>query len=493
MKKKIILMASLVFVLVCLLALAVSAECVHEDSWEIKAGDGGALGNWEAINTCAVCGVVVADEFYAPVVESLGYSYYEGSFVQGFTINNESKAKYEEYTGFDFEYGIVAGVNSVVGNNPLDGEGNATNEKAVSYNLSANSLEHFDVKIVNIPKEKYDEKIIACAYVSVNGQVTYMDNDLVDNLVCGVSVNEIVDLLDNGVRPDGVYEYRQLTAEEMDIMTGGAYWFSSSNSYNVRLRKDNNYQRYAATRMFSREELTSDAYVVISEGWVARPEIWKVDENGNVKKNNPRPYGSAIGAGTYTVAELFKDTDEGQSDFVYLAFNVSDSGSSDIREMTPEGIARALRIYVPYNANVEAFEVENENVSVEGLKLLEWDKDSLISNAYWNCSANSTLYKGNDTSKTYYATKQFTEETLPVGSVIEVSAGYVYRREYWVNGNKVGSRGSLNSSYRIVVTEDFWDTESERAFNISKIIKENLTADDWDEVASAFKIYIPVN
>ena len=489
--KKIVLFAALTLLLGCLFSLVVSAECLHKDNWQLKTGDNGVFGEWEAMNICTECGAVLADEFYEPILKSLGYSYFDGSFVQGFEVDSEAMEKYKSYMGCDFEYGIVAGVSSVVGNSPLDSEGVVTNEKAVSYDLSANSLEHFDVKIVNIPSESYDEKIIACAYAIVNGEVIYSDNDLVDTRVPGISANEVFGLLEKGEKPSGLYEYRKLTAEEMDIMTGGAYWFSNSNSYSVRLTKDNNFQRYAATRMFSREELPKGSYVIISEGWVARPEIWKVDENGKVKKNNPRPYGSALGAGTYTVEELFKDTDEGQSEFYYMAFNVSDAGSTDVREMTPKGIAQALQIYVPYETKVNRFELENENISVEGLTLLEWDSTSLFSNAYWNCSGATTLYKGNDTSKTYYATKQFTKDTLPVGSVIEVSADYMYRAEYWVNSAKVGSRGSLNSSYRIVVTEDFWDKESERAFNISKIVKENLTADDWDDVASSFKIYIP--
>jgi hypothetical protein len=48
-------------------------------------------------------------------------------------------------------------------------------------------------------------------------------------------------------------------------------------------------------------------------------------------------------------------------------------------------------------------------------------------------------------------------------------------------------------TYRIVVTDEFWDGISDRGFNISTISKDTLTTDDRDSVASAFKIYIPVN
>ena len=73
-----------------------------------------------------------------------------------------------------------------------------------------------------------------------------------------------------------------------------------------------------------------------------------------------------------------------------------------------------------------------------------------------------------------------------------LQARYHSSPEYWVNSAKVGSRASVTDTYRIVITEDFWDTESERAFNVSTITKEALTADDYETVANAFRIYLPV-
>ena len=49
-------------------------------------------------------------------------------------------------------------------------------------------------------------------------------------------------------------------------------------------------------------------------------------------------------------------------------------------------------------------------------------------------------------------------------------------------------------TYRIVVTEEFWGNNiTQRGFTISTMYKDTLSKDDWDEVATAFKIYIPVN
>ena len=493
MKRKILLITSMVFVLASLLAIAVSAECVHNDSWEIRTGDDGILGDWEAINTCTECGVVLANEFYGPVLSSLGYSYCEGSFVQGFAFDKDAKESYEAYTNGSFEYGIVAGVTSIVGNTPVDTEGNAIAEKAVTYDLSSNGLSHFDIKVVNIPEEKYGEKIIACAYTIIDGEVVYADNDLVDTQICGVSVNEVVDLLENGTPVAGLYEYRQLTPEEMEILFA-QYWMSNASNFAERQTKNNTPRKFASTRMFTRSELPEGSYVVVASGWSVRAELWPADENGAPKKQTSRP--GTIGGGTYAIEKLWRDTVNAdgtvtQSADAFMAFNVSDGNGGYSEQMSPEGIAQVLQIYVPYTTKVAKNEVEpTENVSVEGLKAIEWTTDNLYAKKYWNNQgAVSTGARGGDE---YYATAVFTKETLPVGSVIEVNEGWLYRAEYWVNGAKGATRGNMVGTYRILVTEEFWEGCTERAFNISTLNKDKFTASDFDKVAEAFTIYVPV-
>ena len=493
MKKRILLFASMVFVLASLLAIAVSAECVHNDNWEIKTGDDGILGDWEAMNTCTECGVVLADEFYGPVLSSLGYSYYEGSFVQGFALDADARASYESYTGKSFEYGIVAGVTSIVGNTPVDTEGNATVEKAVTYDLSDNGLSHFDIKVVNIPEESYGEKIIACAYTLIDDQVVYADDCLVDTQVCGVTVNEVVDLITNGIPASGLYEYRQLTPEEMEILFA-QYWMSDASNFAERQTKNNTPRKFASTRMFTRDELPEGSYVVVASGWSVRAELWPADENGAPKKQTKRP--GSKSSGTYEIETLWRDTvnEDGtvtQSSDAFMAFNVSDGNSGYSEEMSPEGIAQVLRIYVPYDTKVEKKEYEKaDDVSVAGLTAIEWTTDNLYAKKYWNNQgAVSTGARGGDE---YYATALFTKETLPVGSVIEVNEGWLYRAEYWVDGAKGATRGNMVGTYRILVTEEFWEGCTERAFNISTVDKNKLTTGDFDTVAEAFKIYIPV-
>ena len=179
-------------------------------------------------------------------------------------------------------------------------------------------------------------------------------------------------------------------------------------------------------------------------------------------------------------------------EYKYMAFNISDANGGNVLSMSPEGIAEVLQIYVPSATKVATNTYEKTNdVSVEGLKLLEWDTTTLLKHKYHN---NTSLGPtSTSTNNAFYTTVAFTKDTLPVGSVIEINADWLYRAEYWVNSAKVSTRGGMVSTYRIVVTEEYWNGISERAFNISRTTNESLSSYTWDEVASAIKIYVPVN
>lgn len=491
MKRK-FLLAFLIISLVCLFALSVSAEeCEHVDNWEVKLSSEGALGDWEAINICPNCNTVLKDEFYEPLVECWGYSYYEDSFAQGFAINVKAVEKYESYTGKSFEYGVVAGVVNVVGNAPVSADGTTASEKAIAFNLSNNNTEHFEIKVVNVPKASVDEKIIACAYVADGGEVLYADGESVNALAAGITYNEVVGLLKNGDVPAGLEEYRKLTAEEMDILFA-QYWQSyNSKEYNVRRTTENTPKKFASTRMFTRDELPEGSYVVVGGGWSVRPEVWTVDGNGNVEVQKQADRSDIQDAGTYKIEDWWRDTADKKSGYEIMAFNVSDENGGYVDQMTPAGIAEVLKIYVPYKTKVAKNEVQKaENISVEGMKLLEWGETGLTPSSYYLSTNGTKLSTGN--SK-FYASPLFNKETLPIGAVIEINEGWSYRDERWINSQRASSRGPMMDAYRIEVTEEFWGNYTQRGFNISTINKEALSKADYETVADAFRIYLPNN
>ena len=91
------------------------------------------------------------------------------------------------------------------------------------------------------------------------------------------------------------------------------------------------------------------------------------------------------------------------------------------------------------------------------------------------------------------ATKKFTRQELPVGTVIEIAEGWQYRPEGW---NYTGSRPENVTIIRIVIDEDWWGSYTERAFNISMVTHTTSSNKpitlSTDEVAQTiFKIYVP--
>lgn len=120
----------------------------------------------------------------------------------------------------------------------------------------------------------------------------------------------------------------------------------------------------------------------------------------------------------------------------------------------------------------------------------------MFKNSYYTSTGHTNMTTNKDQGAVYYATRKFTKEELPVGTVIVIEDGWMYRPEYWINDAKVGanSRASVTSEYRITITEDFWDKECHRAFNICTILKDELLEEgDFERVISAFKIYVPNN
>lgn len=100
---------------------------------------------------------------------------------------------------------------------------------------------------------------------------------------------------------------------------------------------------------------------------------------------------------------------------------------------------------------------------------------------------------GDSFARGFMATKKFTREELPVGSIIEIAEGWQYRPEGWKFAN---SRPDNVTTQRIVIDEEWWGSYTERAFNISQVVHTtsnhvHITL-STDEVANTiFKIIVP--
>ena len=112
---------------------------------------------------------------------------------------------------------------------------------------------------------------------------------------------------------------------------------------------------------------------------------------------------------------------------------------------------------------------------------------------YWNSSTGQGIDTITSNHVNFVASRLFTKEDIPVGSVIILADGWRYRPEAWKNVGAQSSRPSNVTASTVVISEAWWADYTHRAFNISKTdgsSLENLTADD---INAAFKIYIPKN
>ena len=114
----------------------------------------------------------------------------------------------------------------------------------------------------------------------------------------------------------------------------------------------------------------------------------------------------------------------------------------------------------------------------------------MVIGAYYNStsatSSNMVTNAGN--SPGFIATKLFTQETLPVGSVINILPGYQYRLEGWQTLGTPNSEERRSNNYTdMIVDETLYTAYSYIGFNISKIAGGNATHDDQ----AGIRIYVP--
>ncbi len=296
-----------------------------------------------------------------------------------------------------------------------------------------------------------------------------------------------------GEVPEG---YVALDAIDMGLMLNSFYNTEGTNTMNGT---DNFSKGFVATKRFTKEELPIGSIIQVVSGWQYRPEGWNY--------NGSRP-------ANVTTSEVVID-EVWWSSYTTRAFNISKTthknGNNDINTYSTDEIATLVfRILVPESAvsetkplvYVSSSDCDEEIVTIDGkqYRALSIEGIGLAHRAYYfSQMTGPVLYEGGSesTRNQYYASKIFTPETLPDGSIIWVNSGWTYRPEGWVDGAlnpassrpgevKAGSGGSMQ-----VVDSSWWGAYTERGFNI-KNNGANITDKDLEYAHNNFKIYIPV-
>ncbi len=188
-----------------------------------------------------------------------------------------------------------------------------------------------------------------------------------------------------------------------------------------------------------------------------------------------------------------------------LSIDNSKNKPKDVDSVQLEAIIESVNnaIETPYSVTASSYSKnalgtgkdDSANVGVipEGYVVLTAEQMGLTPSSFYNSSGIDTWNGSGNWAKGFMATKKFTREELPVGSIIEIAVGWQYRPEGW---NYIGSRPDTVSTIRIVIDEGWWGYYTERGFNISQTAHTSsnnvpITL-STDEVASTvFRIIVP--
>lgn len=261
--------------------------------------------------------------------------------------------------------------------------------------------------------------------------------------------------------------------------TALAYYNSSvSANYDVLIKTAANSNQFYATERLTKTQLPVGSVIILEDGWQYRPEGWTSNAPQATRPNNVTTYRVDV-------------TEEWWGDYIYRAFNLAKSGTPSLEGEAEETVKNALKLYVPEDLYVAPIEPDLQNdYELIDIELADGFYDS--TNDETETSFNTRITDNEFLSSKFFASKRFTKDTLPVGSVIVLETGWQYRPEAWTSDTLQTSRPSNTTAQITIVTEEWWHGLEFRAFNLSKLGQPPLTGQE-NEAKEALKIYIPKN
>lgn len=347
MKVKLLITSLFAAFLVCFFALSISAACVDEHNYEyqVELGEEGFFGEITINGVCtgAQCYSKTTEKI-SPIFIYLGHSYNENSYAQGYVVNRDSLAKYENYSGDSLEFGAVTTTVSIIGEgNPLDNNGNPVSDKVMVCDFTKTNYTFIDVCVNGIPDAFKDEEIVCSLYVKSRGSITYLDNAVEKTIRGASSYNDVVTGVpkeepscESTTVIDGV-SYRQLDMS----FAKGAFWsdgaLSGGSDWNLQKKF------WAGAVSLSPEDLPVGSLILLdsesywqyridkdaTRGKYTKQTVIKVDENW---------WGDAKTA-SFTIS-------------MHKTENTSSSPSVDLSGYTESDLKNALKIYVPVTKTV---------------------------------------------------------------------------------------------------------------------------------------------
>jgi len=251
-----------------------------------------------------------------------------------------------------------------------------------------------------------------------------------------------------------------------------------------------NLNQFAATKIFSKGDLPNGTLLVLKDGYQYRPEGW----TALTAKNN-----STTRPGNVTTQIVKVDKDWWGS-WNFRAFNLAVKGNPAMTDEQMENIVSAFAIFVPKDGYVDEGPTCDELLEKNGYKLADYTKASLeiTLKAYYNSggdSMSSLICAANGSTAAnlvqFAATKIFSKEEIPAGSIIVVRNGYQYRPEGWTALNVKNSTRPGNVTTTIVKVDDaWWGSWNFRAFNLAQEGNPDLSDKQQERLKDCFAIYL---
>ncbi|MBQ7225199.1 MAG: DUF4886 domain-containing protein [Clostridia bacterium] len=144
----------------------------------------------------------------------------------------------------------------------------------------------------------------------------------------------------------------------------------------------------------------------------------------------------------------------------------------------------------PYEVTSSAYAEVPEEEELVLVEYLDW-----IAGGYWNSSdssRHSERITDASNSPSFWVTRTFTRQQLPVGSKIVIASGWQYRPDAWVTfGVKNSNRPNNVTKQTVIIDEAWWGNFTVRGFNISKTSSVNIKEMTEADINAIFQIYVP--
>lgn len=141
---------------------------------------------------CANCKTKMGDDIKInPLFVDKGYSVdlVGSGIVYSFKADHDAIKSYKTIVDASFEYGVVASMGSA----PIsyqDGKV-VTDVNSISANMQNEDFDFVTIKVVSIPADKLDAKIVCCGYAIENGTVYYITDKTTSQIAIAKSYNEL--------------------------------------------------------------------------------------------------------------------------------------------------------------------------------------------------------------------------------------------------------------------------------------------------------------